>query len=140
MPHSNLRLLSLSLHLSLNLIQASKISKEYESRGGDYENEAGSKNEPAKGAPKAKTDDKKATETKATAPAEKKDDKAKSAKEDPKPKANSGKKAEPKAKAPKKEKKPPAEGTRKSSRVAASGQKRSAPEAKEAGGSKKAKK
>ncbi|KAK3503881.1 hypothetical protein B0T13DRAFT_508639 [Neurospora crassa] len=32
-----------------------KLAKEYEAQGGDYENEAGSKNEPKKGAPKAKS-------------------------------------------------------------------------------------
>ncbi|KAI1076857.1 hypothetical protein F5B20DRAFT_554044, partial [Whalleya microplaca] len=34
--------------------QASKLAKEYEKQGGDYENEAGSKNEPKKGAPESK--------------------------------------------------------------------------------------
>ena len=32
-----------------------KLAKEYEAQGGEYENEAGSKNEPKKGAPKAKS-------------------------------------------------------------------------------------
>ena len=32
-----------------------KLAKEYEAQGGNYENEAGSKNEPKKGKPKAKT-------------------------------------------------------------------------------------
>ncbi|KAL8697827.1 MAG: hypothetical protein Q9224_002129 [Gallowayella concinna] len=99
-----------------------KISKEYEKKGGDYENEAGSKNEPSKGAPEAKSEEEKKDESKGSD--EKKEDKA------DKPKANSGKKAtgkkaETKAKAPKKEKKVPTEGTRKSSRI---GGKRSAPE------------
>ncbi|KAL8729661.1 MAG: hypothetical protein Q9166_004610 [cf. Caloplaca sp. 2 TL-2023] len=99
-----------------------KISKEYEKKGGDYENEAGSKNEPAKGVPEAKSEEEKKEETKGSE--EKKEDKAE------KPKANSGKKAtgkkaDTKAKAPKKEKKAPTEGTRKSSRI---GGKRSAPE------------
>lgn len=109
--------------------KAGKISEEYEKRGGGYENEAGSKNEPTKGAPTPKSDAKKDAEVK-----ENGDEKTEE-KEEEKPKANSGKKAtatkkaEPKAKAAKKEKKAPAEGTRKSTRVAASaGTKRSAPE------------
>lgn len=32
-----------------------KLAKEYEAQGGDCENEAGSKNEPKKGKPKAKS-------------------------------------------------------------------------------------
>lgn len=111
------------------ILQSGKISEEYEKRGGGYENEAGSKNEPTKGAPIPKSDAKKDAEVKENGE-EKTEEKEKE-----KPKANSGKKAtgtkkaEPKTKAPKKEKKPPAEGTRKSSRVAASaGTKRSAPE------------
>ncbi|EOD44546.1 hypothetical protein UCRNP2_8741 [Neofusicoccum parvum UCRNP2] len=34
--------------------KSAKLSKEYEKRGGDYENEAGSKNEPKKGVPEEK--------------------------------------------------------------------------------------
>ncbi|KAG9241664.1 hypothetical protein BJ878DRAFT_545014 [Calycina marina] len=34
--------------------KAPKIAKEYEARGGDYENEKGSKNMPKKGEPEAK--------------------------------------------------------------------------------------
>ncbi|KAL8850535.1 MAG: hypothetical protein Q9221_004492 [Calogaya cf. arnoldii] len=99
-----------------------KISKEYEKKGGDYENEAGSKNEPTKGAPESKSEEEKKEETKASD--DKKEEKAE------KPKANSakkatGKKADTKAKAPKKEKKAPTEGTRKSTRISG---KRSAPE------------
>ncbi|KAI4178827.1 MAG: hypothetical protein L6R41_008186, partial [Letrouitia leprolyta] len=99
-----------------------KISKEYEKKGGDYENEAGSENKPAKGAPEPKSDEQKKDETKDGS-----DDKQEGKE---KPKANSGKKAtgkkaDSKSKAPKKEKKAPAEGTRKSSRI---GSKRSAPE------------
>ena len=117
--------------LTQSHMQASKISQEYEKRGGGYENEPGSKNEPTKGAPQPKSDDKKDSEVKENG--EKSDDKPEGkteAKE--KPKANSakkatGKKTETKPKAPKKEKKQPTEGTRKSSRVAA-GNKRSAPE------------
>ena len=39
-----------------------KLAKEYEKHGGGYENEAGSKNEPTKGAPQAKSEEKKRTE------------------------------------------------------------------------------
>ena len=111
------------------VLQASKISKEYEKRGGDYENEAGSKNEPTKGAPKGKSDEKKNdevkdSEDKPTASADKKDS------TEEKPKANTSKKAtgrkESKPKAPKKEKKAPTEGTRKSARV--SGKRAAEPE------------
>ena len=48
----------------LTSLQAAKIAKEYEKKGGDYENEAGSKNEPKKGVPEHKTDSKKESETK----------------------------------------------------------------------------
>ncbi|KAF2131005.1 hypothetical protein P153DRAFT_257341, partial [Dothidotthia symphoricarpi CBS 119687] len=34
--------------------KATKLAKEYEKKGGSYENEEGSKNEPKKGTPKAK--------------------------------------------------------------------------------------
>ncbi|KAF2873042.1 hypothetical protein BDV95DRAFT_449919, partial [Massariosphaeria phaeospora] len=44
--------------------KATKMSKEYENRGGSYENEAGSKNEPKKGAPKKSSGKKKAEEAK----------------------------------------------------------------------------
>ncbi|KAL8933523.1 MAG: hypothetical protein Q9211_005736 [Gyalolechia sp. 1 TL-2023] len=99
-----------------------KLSKEYEKKGGDYENEAGSENKPAKGAPEPKSDEQKKDETKDGS------DEKQEGKE--KPKANSGKKAtgkkgDGKSKAAKKEKKTPTEGTRKSSRI---GSKRSAPE------------
>ncbi|KAI0129761.1 hypothetical protein BJ170DRAFT_286507 [Xylariales sp. AK1849] len=43
--------------------KAAKLAKEYEKQGGDYENEAGSKNEPKKGAPEHKTEAKKIAET-----------------------------------------------------------------------------
>ncbi|KAL9635854.1 MAG: hypothetical protein Q9164_003204 [Protoblastenia rupestris] len=112
--------------------KAGKISEEYEKRGGGYENEPGSKNEPSKGAPKAKSDDKKEKEVKEQGGEEEKEDK---------PKANSGKKAtgkktDSKPKATKKEKKPPTEGTRRSSRVS---NKRSAPAEEEKPPAKKAK-
>ncbi|KAI4125528.1 MAG: hypothetical protein LQ341_006973, partial [Variospora aurantia] len=64
-----------------------KISKEYEKKGGSYENEAGSDNKPTKGAPEPKSDEQKEDETK-DASDDKPDDKEKE-----KPKANSGKKA-----------------------------------------------
>jgi hypothetical protein len=35
-----------------------KLAKEYEKQGGEYENRAGSKNEPTKGAPVAKSQSK----------------------------------------------------------------------------------
>ncbi|KAI4216555.1 MAG: hypothetical protein LQ351_001044 [Letrouitia transgressa] len=115
-----------------------KISKEYEKRGGDYENEPGTENKPTKGAPEPKPDEQKQAESKEGG-SDKKEEKEK-------PKANSGKKAtgkkgDTKAKT-KKEKKEPTEGTRKSSRI---GAKRSAPtaeddkEPKEKSHSKKAK-
>ncbi|KAF7520364.1 hypothetical protein G7054_g12799 [Neopestalotiopsis clavispora] len=43
--------------------KAAKLAKEYEKQGGDYENEAGSKNEPKKGDPQPKSDSKKKAET-----------------------------------------------------------------------------
>jgi hypothetical protein len=42
--------------------QASKLAKEYEKQGGDYDNEAGSKNEPKKGEPQHKSEGKKSRE------------------------------------------------------------------------------
>lgn len=114
------------VRLHCDLLQSGKISEEYEKRGGGYENEPGSKNEPTKGAPKSKSDEKKDAEMKEQEGAAADD------KEEEKPKANSGKKAtgkkETKTKAPKKEKKPPTEGTRRSTRTAG---KRSAPEPEE---------
>ncbi|KAJ0385219.1 hypothetical protein COL922a_006815 [Colletotrichum nupharicola] len=46
-----------------NNYKASKLAKEYEKQGGDYENEAGSKNEPKKGEPEKKSESKKKKET-----------------------------------------------------------------------------
>ncbi|KAI1260702.1 hypothetical protein F5Y18DRAFT_404886 [Xylariaceae sp. FL1019] len=43
--------------------KASKLAKEYEKQGGDYENEPGSKNEPKKGDPQPKSESKKKSET-----------------------------------------------------------------------------
>lgn len=43
--------------------QASKLAQEYEKRGGDYENEPGSKNEPKKGDPERKSDRKRKEES-----------------------------------------------------------------------------
>ncbi|KAJ4994423.1 hypothetical protein SVAN01_00252 [Stagonosporopsis vannaccii] len=129
--------------------KAAEISKEYEKQGGGYENEAGSKNEPKKGAPEAKSDSKKKAEEKQSdSKKEESKDDAEEQQEAPanaqKPKANVGKKADKKsddkandekesdekvdskkkaaskkAAAPKKEKKAPQEGTRRSSRAAA---------------------
>lgn len=42
--------------------KASKLAKEYEKQGGDYENEAGSKNEPKPGEPQHKSEGKKSRE------------------------------------------------------------------------------
>ncbi|KAB5566723.1 hypothetical protein GE09DRAFT_1107986 [Coniochaeta sp. 2T2.1] len=42
--------------------KASKLAKEYEGQGGEYENEAGSKNEPEKGVPHHKSEAKKKAE------------------------------------------------------------------------------
>lgn len=106
------------------IIQAAKISKEYEERGGGYKNdknELGSKKKPSTGAPEPKSESGKAAEVKADGEKPKGEDK---------PKANSGKKATgpkksvTKPKAENKLKKPHAEGTRKSTRV---GNKRKAP-------------
>lgn len=47
----------------LMLVKANKLAKEYEKQGGGYENEAGSKNEPKKGEPQAKSESKKKAET-----------------------------------------------------------------------------
>ena len=44
-----------------NVTQAAKLAKEYEKKGGDYENEPGSKNQPEKGTPKPKSSAKKET-------------------------------------------------------------------------------
>ncbi|KAI4179855.1 MAG: hypothetical protein LQ346_007103 [Caloplaca aetnensis] len=114
-------------------LQGMKIAKEYEKKGGSYENEAGSQNKPAKGAPEPKSDEQKDEETKDDSDDKPQEEKKEEKKE--KPKANSGKKAtgkkekgESRAKAPKKAKKTPTEGTRKSSRI---GGKRSAPEEEE---------
>jgi hypothetical protein len=44
--------------------KAAKISKEYEARGGDYENEPGSKDKPQKGPPVKKSEEEKKSESK----------------------------------------------------------------------------
>ena len=96
--------------------QAAKIGKEYEARGGDYENEAGSKNKPEKGPPQKKSEaEKKAESTNAKT--------AGDGDGEEKPKANEKKKGTGRPKsgegAPvKKEKKVAREGLRKSSRQA----------------------
>ncbi|KAK8116504.1 uncharacterized protein PG998_004785 [Apiospora kogelbergensis] len=43
--------------------KGAKLAKEYEKQGGDYENEAGSKNQPKKGTPEAKSDKQKNNES-----------------------------------------------------------------------------
>lgn len=56
--------MSTKQHLQTNpAFKASKLAKEYEKQGGGYENEAGSKNEPKKGAPEHKSEAKKRAET-----------------------------------------------------------------------------
>lgn len=47
-----------------------KLAKEYEAQGGDYENEAGSKNEAKKGKPKAKSEETKKREQEESEPSE----------------------------------------------------------------------
>jgi hypothetical protein len=116
--------------------QAAKIGKEYEARGGDYENEPGSKNKPEKGPPKKKSEATKKAETSASKSAsnnkskpkpkaEDVDDDEEEEKEekgDEKPKANEGRKArgrpkgEGSAGAKAKERKEPRQGERSSAR------------------------
>jgi len=48
--------LCVCIGLKLTLDQATKLAKEYEKQGGDYEEEAGSKNKPKKGEPEKKED------------------------------------------------------------------------------------
>jgi hypothetical protein len=83
-------LLCVSRVLRLMFLQAAKLSKEYEAKGGEYENEAGSKNEPKKGAPTPKSDEKKDKEVKGgnTAARAKKDKKDLEVKEDNKDERN----------------------------------------------------
>ncbi|KAJ4356302.1 uncharacterized protein N0V89_004333 [Didymosphaeria variabile] len=98
--------------------RASKLSKEYEKRGGDYENSPGTKNEPQKGTPQPKPSGKKQKEEKKAnkeADSPPPDDGGEKQEEE-KPKANTAKKASPAA--GKKKEKKPVEGTRKSARVA----------------------
>ena len=52
------------LFLTVHLPQAAKAAKEYEERGGDYENEPGSKDKPKKGPPEQKSETTKAKEMK----------------------------------------------------------------------------
>lgn len=121
--------------------QATKLSKKYEEAGGEYENEAGSKNEPTKGTPKAKSQATKDEELKNNDQSSdkdkdknKKDNSGEEKEAEEEEEVKSEKKAAPKktggesrpAKAPpKKGKKPPATGTRKSARI---GDKRAASE------------
>jgi hypothetical protein len=103
-------------------LQAAKLSKEYEKKGGSYENSPGSKNVPQKGTPQPKSSDKKKAE-------EKKDEKEDGEQEDEgnieKPKANTSKKTKTGGATKKsnrgaaaKKDKAPVEGTRKSARQA----------------------
>ncbi|KXJ89866.1 hypothetical protein Micbo1qcDRAFT_121316 [Microdochium bolleyi] len=46
--------------------KASKLAKEYEAKGGDYENEPGSKNKAKKGAPEEKSESQKRYETRSS--------------------------------------------------------------------------
>jgi hypothetical protein len=82
--------------------QAAKIGKGYEARGGDYENEPGSKNKPEKGAPQKKSEAAKKAETSASKsasnnnnskPKPEADDGDDEEKGDEKPRANEGRKA-----------------------------------------------
>ena len=135
-----LRALSSNLDEGANVAshkQGMKISKEYEKKGGSYENEPGSENKPKQGEPEAKSETEKKEETQEDGDAtENNEDASKESAKD-KPKANSGKKAatkkaDAKPKAPKKDKKEPAKGTRQSSRIATTeSKKRGAPEAAE---------
>lgn len=117
--------------------QATKLSKKYEEAGGEYENEAGSKNEPTKGAPKAKSQAIKNEELKNDQSSDKDTSKKDNEEEEEEDKPEKGeeaksekqavnKKGESRSKAPPKEKKTPATGTRKSVRI---GDKRAASEA-----------
>ncbi|KAH7392564.1 hypothetical protein BKA66DRAFT_16414 [Pyrenochaeta sp. MPI-SDFR-AT-0127] len=80
--------------------KAAKLSKEYEKKGGSYENESGSKNKPKKGPPQPKPSSKKKAEEKKTehsdrvSPDEEKEDAPASVQ---KPKANTGKKKDQKS-------------------------------------------
>merc|ERR1711881_623546 len=102
--------------------KAAQLSKEYEARGGGYENEGGSKNEPKKGTPEPKSDKKKEKdEEKEDSSKDKKEEKEASTEKSDK--ENQGPKKQEKAneKKPRKEQKAksePREGTRKSSRQA----------------------
>ena len=65
------------------MINAAKVAKEYEAKGGDYENEEGSKNKAEKGPPQHKADDddkKKKSPAKSKAAAKPKETKAKETK------------------------------------------------------------
>jgi hypothetical protein len=81
------------------IIQAAKLSKEYEKKGGSYENESGSKNEPKKGTPQPKSSSKKKSEEKQSekksespSPDDQKEDEQEPTESEQKPKANSSKK------------------------------------------------
>ncbi|KAF2036375.1 hypothetical protein EK21DRAFT_84066 [Setomelanomma holmii] len=94
--------------------KAAKLSKEYEKKGGGYENEAGSKNEPKKGTPQPKSSSKKKLEEKPVESKEESpspDDKEQEApSSEQKPKANSSKKKDQAADSKKSGAKPAAKG------------------------------
>lgn len=109
--------------------QASKLSKEYEKRGGGYEHSPGSKNKPKKGTPRPKSDDQKKMEENEANELQSPSPEKAQEKEKQKPKANIGaKKDKPSdetkgnggktTKAAAGEKEKLVEGTRKSARVA----------------------
>lgn len=110
----SLALSRLEWRVTSNAHQAAKIGKEYEARGGDYENEPGSKNKPEKGPPQKKSEATKKAET------SKKDKDADEVDGEEKPKANEGKKARGRPKGDgakaKKAKKEPRQGERSSAR------------------------
>ncbi|KIW08629.1 uncharacterized protein PV09_00585 [Verruconis gallopava] len=106
--------------------KAAELSKEYERRGGGYENERGSKNEPKKGAPQPKSEEQKQKELensvmsdKRTEPREHSGDKSDKENQAPQKQEQKtkGKKTRTFKKG-KKERQAPREGTRKSSRQA----------------------
>jgi len=105
------------------LLEAAKIGKEYEAQGGDYENEAGSKNKPEKGPPQKKSEATKKAEL-----SEAKDTNAAKKDEPKEEKKTVGRPKGAKSNTAKKDKAAPREGERKSSRVAAQPKKEEAKE------------
>jgi len=103
--------------------KAAKIGKEYEAQGGDYENEAGSKNKPEKGPPQKKSEATKKAEL-----SEAKDTNGIKKDEPKEEKKSVGRPKGAKSNTAKKDKAAPKEGERKSSRVAAQPKKEEAKE------------